>query len=175
MSKFVIVKEAPKDLKDGEYLIDKPSFLTEIALHKAKAPKNGLTALHHLRALTEAIAHAYDPENMSGFSIKAFKYEGRPFSSDEDLNSIMVEALKQDYPAVFQKYLDVKIKARPSKTSLVYYVDSGIRGSYEIFYKNGLSELEKETVQKVKSDKIVGKPAITKEQAEALKKDAVDQ
>lgn len=170
MSKFIVVKEAPTELKKGEYVIDKPSFLPEIALHKAKKPRNGLTGNHYIRNVVDSIAQAYDPENMTSFSIKAHNYEGRKFSTDEDFNTIICEALHTDYPAVFAKYLDVKIRTRPSGTNLIYYVDSGIKNQYEIFYKNGLSEVEKEKVEKPKSDKVVGKPAITKEQAEALKK-----
>lgn len=170
MSKFVVVKEAPKELKKGEFVIDKPSFLQEIALHQAKKPRNGLTGNHYIRMVVDSIAQAYDPENMSSYSVKAHNYEGRKFSTDQEFNDIIIEALTNDYPAVFAKYLDVKIRTRPSGTSLIYYVDSGIKGQYEIFYKNGLSEVEKEKTEKPKSDKVVGKPAITKEQAEALKK-----
>jgi hypothetical protein len=169
MSKFVVVKEAPKDLKKGEYVIDKPSFLPQIDLHKTKKPRNGLTGLHYIRMVTDSIAQAYDPENMTAYSIKSHNYEGRAFSSDEEFNSILVEAFKQDYPAVFPKYLEVKVRNRPAGTTLVYYVDSGIKGALEIFYKNGLSELVEEQEPKKKSDKIVGKPALTKEEAEKLK------
>lgn len=171
MSKFVVVKEAPKEIKKGEYLIDKPSFVEQIALHSAKKPRNGLTGSHYLRMITDSIAQAFDPENMTAYSIKAHLYEGRQFSSDEEMNAIMVEALKQDYPSVFAKYLEVKVRNRPSKTERVIYVDSDISGQYEIFYRNGLSEEKQEAPQKDKSNKVVGKPAITKEEAEKLKQD----
>jgi len=172
MSKFVVVKEAPAELKKGEYLVDTPSFLPQIAFHKTKVPRNGLTGSHYIRNIVDSIAQAYDPENMTEFSVKAHLYEGRAFSSPEEMNSIVLEMLRNDYPAVFAKYLDNKIRNRPSKTELVIYVDSNIKGQYEIFYKNGLSEVEKETTQKTKSDKVVGRPAITKEQAEAQKNQA---
>jgi len=165
MSKFVVVKEAPAELKKGEYLIDTPSFVPQIALHRTKVPRNGLTGTHYLRMVTDSIAQAYDPENMTAYSIKAHLYDGRPFSSDEELNKIIVEALHNDYPAVFGKYLDVKIRNRPANTERVIYVDSKITNQYEIFYKNGLSEEKVEAPQKPKSDKVVGKPAVTNEQA----------
>lgn len=169
MSKFVVVKEAPKELKKGEYLIDKPSFLEQIALHRAKKPRNGLTGSHYIRMVTDSISQAYDPENMTAYSIKAHNYEGRPFSTDEEFNEIIVEALRADYPAVFPKYLEVKVRNRPAKTERVIYVDSDIAGQYEIFYRNGLSEEKVEAPQKEKSNKVVGKPAVTKEEAEKLK------
>ncbi len=171
MSKFVVVKEAPKELKKGEYLIDKPSFVEQIALHSAKKPRNGLTGSHYIRMVTDSIGQAYDPENMTAYVVKAHLYEGRPFTSDEDMNNIMVEALRADYPAVFPKYLETKIRNRPAKTERVIYVDSGIAGQYEIFYRNGFSEEKQEAPQKEKSNQVVGKPAITKEEAEKLKED----
>ena len=170
MSKFIVVSQKPETLKEGEYLIDQPSFLDEIALHRHKAPRNGLTGSFHLRMILDSIAQKYDPQNMTAYSARVHNFEGRPFSSDEELNSIIVEMLATDYPAVFSKYLDLKIKSRPKGTELVVYVDSDIQNQYEIFYSNGLSEFKE--VKKPKSDRVVGKPAITKEQAEALKKQA---
>lgn len=169
MSKFKVVKEAPAELSKGEYLIDTPSFLPQIALHASKRPRNGLTGSHYIRMVVDSIAQAYDPENMTAYSVKAHNYEGRPFSTDEEMNDIVLEMLRNDYPAVFAKYLDTKIRTRPSGTTLVFYVDSGIKGQYELFYKNGLSEVEVPKKEKEKSDKVVGKPALTKEQAEAQK------
>lgn len=140
MSKFVVVKEAPKELSKGEYVIDTPSFLPQIDLHKTKKPRNGMTGSHYIRMVIDSIAQAYDPENMTAYSVKAHNYEGRKFNSDEEMNAIVLQMLHADYPSVFAKYLDTKIKLRPSGTSLVYYVDSDIQGQLEIFYKNGLSE-----------------------------------
>jgi hypothetical protein len=172
MAKFVVVKEAPAELKKGEYLIDKPSFLPQIVYHRAKTPRNGLTGTHYLRMLTDSIAQAYDPENMTAYSIKAHMYEGLKFNNDEDINNIIVTALKNDYPAVFGKYLDNKIRNRPKGTERIIYVDSNIKDQYEIFYRNSIDEEKVEAPQKPKSDKVVGKPAITKEQAEAQKNQA---
>lgn len=142
MSKFKVVSEAPAELNKGEYLIDKPSFLPQIELHKAKKPRNGLTGSHYIRMVVDSIAQAYDPENMTAYSVKAHNYEGRPLTSDETMNNIIIEALRADYPAVFPKYLDTKIRTRPSGTTLVVYVDSDIANQYELFYKNGLSEVD---------------------------------
>lgn len=153
MSKFVVVKEAPKTVNKGEYLIDKPSFVREIALHQAKKPRNGLTGSHYIRMVTDSIAQAYDPENMTAYSVKAHMYEGRPFASDEEMNQIMVEALTRDYPAIFAKYLETKLRQRPAGTSLVIYVDSGISGQFEIFYKNGFSEAESKKSPIAQKDK----------------------
>jgi len=140
MSKFKVVQEVPTELSKGEFAIDKPSFLPQIAMHKTKKPRNGHTGSNYIRMIIDSIGQEYDPENMTAYSVKAHNYDGRKFSSDEEMNEIVLEMLKADYPAVFAKYLDKKIKTRPTNTSLIYYVDSGINSFREIFYKNGLSE-----------------------------------
>jgi len=170
MAKFLIVKNKPEELKKGEYVIDAPSFMEEIVSNKTKAPKNGLTGAYHLRVIADTIAQNYDPENMNGFSVKVHSYEGRPFATDEDLNTIVVEMLKESCPSVFLKYVDKKIRNRPFGTNLVYYVDSNLKGAYELFYKHGLSDAREVEPDTQKLKKTVGKPALTKEQAEAVLK-----
>ena len=172
MAKFIVVKEAPKELKKGEYLIDSPSFVDQIALHSTKKPRNGLTGSHYLRMIMDSISQAYDPENTTAYSIKAHLYEGRKFETDQDMNDIMVQAIQNDCPSIFPKYLEAKIRNRPVGTELVIYVDSKIPHQYEIFYRNGFAEIVEKESQKPKSDKVVGKPAITKEEAEAKKNQA---
>lgn len=153
MSRFVVVKEAPKELAEGEFLIDKPSFVEQIALHKAKRPRHGLTGSHYIRMVMDSIAQAYDPENMTAYSIKAHKYEGIPFSTDEEFNDIIVNALRQDCPSVFPKYLEKRVRSRPEGTELVIYVNSDIKDQYDIFHRNGLSEVKAKALEKEKHSK----------------------
>lgn len=169
MSKFVVVKTKPTELKKGDYLIDTPSFMDEIKLHSAKRPRNGLTGTHYIRMVTDSIAQKYDPENMTAYAVKSHLYEGLPIPNDEAFDAIMVRALQASYPAVFTKYLEHKIRNRPADTERVVYVDSKIPFQYETFYRNGLSEEKTESPKKEKSDKVVGKPAITNEEAKKLK------
>jgi hypothetical protein len=167
MAKFAVVKEAPTTLNEGDYVINKPDFLAEIESQKRKAGRQKITGLTHLRMILDAIAQNYDPQNMTAYSVRANLFEGRPYESDQDLNVIVNEMLRKDYPSIYLKYLDKKIKSRPKDTQLVYYVDSNIDGAEELFIKNGLDELVEEKVDKPK--RVVGKPAVTKEQAELLK------
>jgi hypothetical protein len=119
-----------------------------------------------------SIAEKYDPNNMTAYSVKSHKYEGLAFNSDEEFDAIIVGALKQDYPDIFPKYLEYKIRNRPRNTERIVYVNSLIKNQYEIFYQNGFIEEKQEKPKKETSGKVVGKPAITKEQAEALKNQA---
>lgn len=144
MSKFVVVKEAPKDLKKGEYLIDKPSFVTQIAQHKAKKPRSGLTERMYLDAIMNSIAEAYDAGNTDPHSgrVKYHNYTGILAPLDTDVNEVVLRAIRLDCSHLLGKYLDTKIRQRPAGTQLVIYVDSDIKDQHEIFQRNGLTEQE---------------------------------
>lgn len=174
MSKFVIVKQAPADLKKGEYLIDTPSFVAQIAQHKVKKPRSGLTERMYLDAIMNSIGEIYDSGNTDPHSsrVKYHNYIGIQAPEDRDVSEVILRAIRSDCSHLLGKYLDIKVKQRPSGTNLVIYVDSDIQGQYEIFQKNGLVEDKPEKLQKPTSDKLVGKPAITKEEAEAKKNQA---
>lgn len=166
MAKFVVVKEAPETLEKGEYLIAQPTFMEQIVANQKKAPKHKQTAINHLREVLNSIGQAYDPD-MNVFKIKLFNYEGLAFNTNEDLSAIVVRILQNEYPVIFDKYVEHQLKARPTNTKLVYYV--GNFTTTTPFYNAGLDLIEEKDVEAYmtgKPKKVVGKPAVTKEEAE---------
>lgn len=157
MTKFLIVKEQPKELHKNEIYIGKPNFFEEIAAHRSKAPRNSLTGVHHLRGIIDSIAQNYDPEGMNPFSVKVHQYEGRPFSNDEELSNILVEMMENSNPNIFTKYLDKKIKTRPTKTEMIYVTDYKIPFLYETFYNNGIIDQKQEERDQEKQQQAVEK------------------
>lgn len=167
MSKFVVVKEAPKTLEKGEMVIAQPTFLEEIQANARKTPKHRQTAINHLREILNSIALKYDPE-LNAFRVRLVNYEGRPFANDNELSAIVVDVLKNEHPVIFDKYLEHQLKNRPLNTKLVYYV--GAFNTAGPFYKHGLDLLEEKDVEAYmtgKPKKTVGKPAVTSEEAAA--------
>jgi len=167
MAKFVIVKEAPKTLEKGEYVITAPSFLEEIQANVRKEPKRKQTAINHLREVLNSIAQKYDPE-MNVMKFRLVNYEGVAYADNADLNTIILRILSTERPETLEKYLDQKVKTRPMNTKLVYY--TGSFNSTGPFYKNGLDLIEEKDVESYmtgKPKKVVGKPAVTKEEAVA--------
>ncbi len=167
MAKFVVVDKAPEQLRKEEFVIEQPSFMEEIKENSTKAPRGGRTAPNHLRYIVGSIGQKYDPE-LTAWSIRPHQFEGRAFASDEELSKIVVELLHLQYPAIFERYVAAKIKARPNGTKLIYYV--GPFNSTAPFFQNGIDKLEEkdiETYLGLKPKKVVGKPAVTKEDAES--------
>lgn len=171
MSKFVVVDKVPENKPEGTYVVTMPDFITEIrsAAHRANDRKR-LTASGHLRTIAQNIANAYDPEFNVLATLIVRTFEGREYDSDESLSKIVIELLERDYPVIFEKYLDKKIKDRPFGTKLIYFVGPLSRSG--VFTRNGLDMMDEKDVDTylgLKPKKVVGRPAVTKEEAEALK------
>lgn len=166
MSKFVIVKKAPSDLGKGEVVISAPNFMEQVEANAARAPKRGQTALNHLRDVLTSIQNKFEVD-LNIVKIPLSQYEGLPFSTSEDLSKIVVSLLKNQRPDVFEKVLEYNIKNRPYGSKLIYYV--GDLGETGPFFKNGIDMIEEKDVEEFlgkKPKKVVGKPAVSKEQSE---------
>lgn len=75
--------------------------------------------------------------------------------------------LKSERPVIFDKVLEYNIKNRPHGTKLIYYV--GDFGDTSPFFRNGIDEIAEKDVDEylgLKPKKVVGKPAVTKEESE---------
>ena len=165
MAKFTIVKAVPKELDKGTFVVQYPDFAAEIEANVRKSPKNGQTAVHHLREILGSIAEKYD-HDMNIMRVNLTNYIGLPFANTQELSAIVVRILEDQYPTIFGKYLDSALKARPMNTKLVYYV--GNLTSATPFYSAGLDLLDEKEVESYlsgKPKKVVGKPAITNEEA----------
>lgn len=168
MAKFTLVKQAPETLEKGEIIINMPDFLDQVRANNRKAPKHGQTAVHHLREILNSIAEKYD-HDMNPLGIKLVNYIGLPFKTDEDISAIIVRILKNEYPIIFTKVIAYELKNRPINTKLVYF--TGEFSATAAFYEAGLDLLDEKDVSSYltgKPKKIVGKPAVTKEQAGEL-------
>jgi hypothetical protein len=146
MTKFVVVKEAPKDLTKECYVIEYPTFLEEIMENKRREPRGNLTANAHLRGIIGTIASKYDPDNfLAGANIKPHLFEGRAYSTDEELSKIVVEMLQSQYPEIFERHLEHKIANRPLNVKVIYYT-----GPYYAslpFFKHGIDKIDEKEVE----------------------------
>lgn len=166
MSKFVIVKKAPESLGKGLMVMTEPDFMEQIEANAFRASKKGQTAVHHMRDILNAIQQKYETD-LNIFKVPLSQYEGIPFSNSQELSKIVVGMLKRERPAIFEKVLEYNIRNRPYGTKLIYYV--GDLQDTGPFFRNGIGMLEDKEVEEylgLKPKKIVGKPAVTKEQSE---------
>ena len=169
MAKFVIVDSVPEKLESGEFIIGPPDFMDEIKQNAGKAPSSGLTGANHLRYIVGSIGLKYDPEGINAWSVRPTLYEGRKYANNEELSAIVLDMLKTQCPKVFNKYTEYQIKHRPQGTKLIYFV--GTLGQSGPFYEHGIDMIEPKDVDvymERKQKKVVGKHAITKEEAKAL-------
>lgn len=165
-TKFVIVKEVPKELPKHTCVIESPDFLEQVVENKGREPRGGVTAGTHLRYIVGSIGEKYDPE-LGAYTVRPNLYEGRAYANDKELAGIVVEMLKSQYPKVFNSYLDNKIKTRPSDTKVIFFV--GNFADTTAFSLNGIDSLDEKDVDVhlgLKEKKVVGKPAVKDKQPE---------
>jgi hypothetical protein len=167
MSKFVVVKQAPATLDKGEIVIGQPDFSEQITENIKKAPKHGQTSLNHMREILNSIRAKYDPD-MNVFKVNLTNYKGLTYKNNQELSTIFVRLLKDQNPVIFDKYLEFQLKNRPTNTKLIYYVgDFTTSGP---FYKAGLDLIEEKDIESYmtgKPKKVVGKPAVSDEEAKS--------
>lgn len=166
MSKFVSVKTAPSTLRKGEVVIQYPDFLEQIRANAHKAAKKNLTGINHLRDILNSIQQKYETD-LKIFKVPLSQYEGLPYEDEKDLSKIILRMLKKERPEIFEKVLEYNIKNRPYGSKLIYYV--GDWGDTGAFTRNGIDSIEEKEIDEylgLKPKKIVGKPAVTKEESE---------
>ena len=164
MAKFIVVNEAPEAVGKDEVIINQPDFLEQIQANARKAPSKKLTGISHLREVLSSIAEKYD-HDMNVFKIKLVNYADIAYTNDAELSAIIVKMLHNEYPPIFAKYLDHKIKTRPMNTKLVWYV--GNFNTTTPFYDNGLDLLENKDYEAYitgKPKKVVGRPAVSNQE-----------
>jgi hypothetical protein len=138
MSKFVVVPEAPKPLRAGEYVIERPNFVEEIRENMSKAPRGNKTATGFLRSIAGAIGDKYDKE-LTAWTVKTHNYEGRHYANEYELSAIVCEMLRASYPSIFKKYVDFKIRNRPMNVKVIYYVGDWTETTP--FFDNGIDSI----------------------------------
>ena len=167
MAKFTVVNRTPESVTKSEYVIAQPDFMEQILANAQKAPRKKQTGVNHLREILQSISVKYDPE-LNAMKVPMVKYQGVPYKDDAELATIVNRILKTEYPKIYERVLEFDIKNRPMNTKLVYYV--GDFNSTGPFYKAGLDFIEEKDVEAYltgKPKKVVGKPAVTKEEADA--------
>ena len=166
MSKFIIAKKVPASLGKGEVVIKSPDFMEQIETNTRHASKKKLTAIHHMRDILNSVQQKFEVD-LDIFRVPLSKYEGLSYSTNEELSKIVIKLLKSERPEIFEKVLEYNIKNRAYGSKLIHYV--GDLGDTGPFFKQGIEMIEEKDVDEylgLKPKKVVGKPAVSKEQSE---------
>ena len=170
MSKFLVTKSAPKSLQENEYVIGEPDFYEQIHQCKAKKPKSAQMTVNYLREVIAAVGQRYIGEEFDTLrSINASKFVGVPCTTDKEVHDVLVKAFESQYPKMLLAYVFDCFKQRPSRANLIYYTGNPAYCTklVELGWQQ-VSQKEFDNEMSGKSKKIVGKPAITAENAALL-------
>ena len=165
--RFVRVKKVPSDLRKGEHVIVAPIFITEIEACKNKKPRNDAMTVHYLRELVATIGLKYMDETFDAMrEVNIANYKGVPCENTEKTNEILISMFKQVAPKILGAYVAYHLKRRPNGTNLVYFL--GDSAYNKVFLDAGFEEVLEKNLDVIRGDKpkkVVGKPAITNEEA----------
>jgi hypothetical protein len=170
MSKFLVAKNPPQNLDKNEYVIDKPDFYKEIHATQSKKPRSNQLTVNYLRELIAAVGQRYLGESFDALrTVNISKYVGTPCNSEEEVHNVLVKAFETQCPQLLFAYVEHCFKQRPSGTNFIFYSGNPRFATKltELGYEK-IDEKEFEHLKSGKPKKIVGKPAITAEQAAAL-------
>lgn len=171
MSNFVRVKKIPEDLSKDEFVIATPHFHDFVEAAVLKKPKSGVTTVNYLREMISSIGLKYIGEDFDAMrEVNVSYHKGRPFSSLEDVNAILVDLFDKHFPDMLDAFVEYHIVKRPKGVKVIYFLGSSDYTSK--FLDHGVHEILERDLDKLlgkKPKKIVGKPAITNEEAQLLK------
>jgi len=171
MAKYVLVKEEPKILDKDCFIIDSPNFLNEIEQCIRKKPRSKTMSTNYLREIVATIGLKYAPEGFNPLSdVNISQFKGVPCENNKQTQDIVIKAFSKSYPEIFNLWVDYHIRHRPSGTKLIYFLGDHTQSS--TFVQHGIDSLPTKEVDIFlgkKTKKTVGKPAITKEQADKIK------
>lgn len=152
MSKFIRVKEAPKTLTSGEYVVTGPSFMEEVEAHSKRRPRGNVIGINYLRDILTLVSSRYADSNfepISGFNLT--NYKDRPASTSEEDHKIVMDVIFNQQPKILHNYMDKKIQARPLGTEVIYY--TGPVPFAERFIFLGIPEINAADLKKLYKDK----------------------
>lgn len=164
---FVRVKKVPAELRADEYVINAPSFLEDVKNAPVKRPTNHIISVNYLRQVISDIGNKYIGPTFNALTdVNVSSYKGTPCENNQQVEETLQKLFKQTYPKMFDAYVEYHIKLRPTGTRVIYYLGSG--AYVEPFLRLGFEEILEKDLDKLigsKPRKVVGKPAITDEDA----------
>ena len=141
MSKFILVKEFPKDLRRDEYIVRFPDFKEEIEPYYLRINNRfKITQVNMLRNIFATIAAKYDPSIDYNSKIPYSLHEGLQIDTLEKLVSIVNEMIRKYAPNAYRKHMETQLKNRPVGIKICYF--DGPFSYSDVFDKLGIQMAE---------------------------------
>lgn len=140
MAVYTIVQSAPKEIRETDLVISKPTFIEEINSTRVRRGVVKLTTASSLRDIFMAITNKYD-QSVNPYHLKLNKYEGIAYDKDEDLVEVVYRIIRDNNLNLIESAVDKILKSRSHKIETIYYITDDLQG-VEAFTKNGISALK---------------------------------
>ena len=125
---YVLVAEAPEELKSNEMVVHKPTFIDEIKATRGRRGVDGITSITSIRDILSLLSEKYD-NTLNAYHLKLQKYENLPYKTDSDFSDILLRIVKDNRLSLVEKVIESKLKTRKPSVDTVYYVSNTLDGS----------------------------------------------
>jgi len=113
MYTFVCADEFNDEVSNDTIIIRHPDFMEEIKSCERFKGSFSKTTVNYLRSIASEFGNKYDKEFNGYRNIIPTDFQGIPFSSYEEVSTIVKSMFNASYPKIFKSYLESKIRNRP--------------------------------------------------------------
>ena len=118
---YIIVQEAPTELKSNEMVIKQPNFLEEVVENKGRRGVQKYATVNSLRTVLMSITDKYD-NTINPYRLTLHKYEGQKFEDDmEKLQTLSIQDFIQDEEKL-ELFLNLKSQFDQGKKLMNLYL-----------------------------------------------------
>lgn len=144
-SVFVVVDKAPESITKYEMVLERPSFMDEIAACEKRRGGTHNIGANYLRAIAEEIGRRYDKTFNPYRHVVPTDYAGVSCPTLKDVSVLVHKMFESRYPKIYESYYEYKVRARPFDIRVVYLVDEAGFGA--ALKRAGLKEIQQSEIE----------------------------
>jgi hypothetical protein len=135
---YIIVQEAPTELKSNEMVIKQPNFLEEVVENKGRRGVQKYATVNSLRTVLMSITDKYD-NTINPYRLTLHKYEGQKFEDDNGFADIILRVIKDNDLDLVNKAVEFQVSNRSPKVDTIYYVAKDSLDGTSALIKHGFN------------------------------------
>lgn len=125
---YILVSEAPENLKPNEMVIKKPTFIEEVIATRQKRGVDKIATIRSIRDMIATLANKYD-NTVNAFRVNLTKYDNLPYKDDKEFAEIIMNVVVDNNLPFVEKSIELQIKERKQNIDTIYYVSDDLNGT----------------------------------------------
>jgi hypothetical protein len=148
---YILVGEAPENLKSNEMVIHKPTFLEEVIATRQKRGVDKIASIRSIRDMVAILAAKYD-NTLNPFRVNLTKYDNLPYSTDKEFADLIMRVIVENNLSFVEKAIEQQIQTRRTGIDTIYYVSDDLSGTSTLI-RFGFNMKDGKNSKKIASNK----------------------